>query len=223
MVKINDTTSFPNTTPALGDHVPGTDVSNTANSADGETVTFLMSAIATLLADTSVTGMPINEAAWHPYNAATVGDGNDGMLFDHDVDGNSNFFSFTPEAGYDYRIVFEDLSHNHTSDRDLELSVTGTSTAETLFDVEAAMARTENVSGFVELFAPADLTSIKQVKFASILNMSAGAFSGANIAGRALKYSTEEAIATIDLRFSGNYIMDSGKIWLLRRRNYQKG
>jgi hypothetical protein len=45
MAKINDTTDYANTTPADADHVVGTDVSNTTNDANGETVTFLMSAI----------------------------------------------------------------------------------------------------------------------------------------------------------------------------------
>lgn len=40
MAKINDTTTFPNTIPALTDFVIGTDVSDTGNSADGEVVTF---------------------------------------------------------------------------------------------------------------------------------------------------------------------------------------
>lgn len=43
-LKINDTTSFPNTTPALTDHFLGTDVSNVSNSALGETVTFTFQA-----------------------------------------------------------------------------------------------------------------------------------------------------------------------------------
>lgn len=48
MAKINDTTTFPNTAPALTDHVIGTDVSDTGNSADGEVVTFLLSDILAL-------------------------------------------------------------------------------------------------------------------------------------------------------------------------------
>lgn len=40
MAKINDTTTFPNTTAALADHVVGTDVSDTGNDANGEVVTF---------------------------------------------------------------------------------------------------------------------------------------------------------------------------------------
>lgn len=49
MAKINDTTTYPNTTPALTDHVPGTDVSNVANDANGETVTFTLQAIMDLI------------------------------------------------------------------------------------------------------------------------------------------------------------------------------
>ena len=223
MVKINDTTSFPNTTPALSDHVPGTDVSNTGNSADGETVTFLLSAIATLFADTSVTGMPIDESAWHPYDAATVDDGNDGMLFDYSVDGVITSISFTPSAGYDYRLVFENFGHNHTSSRDAELNVTGTSTAATSFTVESTVGVGGKIYGFIELFAPADLTTVKQVVYGSGLNLSAGSFGGVGLSQQLLRYATEEAVATVELRWTANYGMNSGKVWLLRRRNYQKG
>lgn len=45
MVRINDTTTYPNTTPALADHVIGTDVSDTTNSTDGEVVTFTIDSI----------------------------------------------------------------------------------------------------------------------------------------------------------------------------------
>lgn len=49
MVRINDTTTYPNTTPALADHVIGTDVSDTTNSTDGEVVTFTLQAIKDLI------------------------------------------------------------------------------------------------------------------------------------------------------------------------------
>jgi hypothetical protein len=45
MAKINDTTTYPPTTPALDDHVPGTDISDTGNDANGETVTFTLEAM----------------------------------------------------------------------------------------------------------------------------------------------------------------------------------
>lgn len=45
MAKINDTTAYPNTTPALNDHVIGTDVSNTSSDPNGESVTFTFPSI----------------------------------------------------------------------------------------------------------------------------------------------------------------------------------
>lgn len=45
MTKINDTTTFPITSPAQADFVIGTDVSNTTNSAGGETVSFKIGSI----------------------------------------------------------------------------------------------------------------------------------------------------------------------------------
>lgn len=45
MAKINDTTNFPVTTPALDDMVLGTDVSNTSNDANGETVNFTFASL----------------------------------------------------------------------------------------------------------------------------------------------------------------------------------
>ena len=50
MVKVNDTTTFPITTPALNDLLFGTDVSNTSASADGETVNFTPESILNLSA-----------------------------------------------------------------------------------------------------------------------------------------------------------------------------
>ena len=40
MAKINDTTTYPSTTPAMGDLMIGTDISDTGNDANGETVNF---------------------------------------------------------------------------------------------------------------------------------------------------------------------------------------
>lgn len=49
MAKINDTSVYPVTTPAAGDRLIGTDVSNTSNDASGETVNFQIDAIGDLI------------------------------------------------------------------------------------------------------------------------------------------------------------------------------
>lgn len=61
MANINDTTTYPATAPALGDHVIGTDISDTGTSANGETVTFTWQGVmdlfeANMTVPTSVSG-----------------------------------------------------------------------------------------------------------------------------------------------------------------------
>jgi len=57
MAKINDTSIFPITTPAGDDIILGTDVSDTTNSADGETVNFTINSINARVAG-GVSGAP---------------------------------------------------------------------------------------------------------------------------------------------------------------------
>jgi len=45
MARITDLTTYPATVPALGDHVPGVDRSDTGNSVDGEVVSFTLQAV----------------------------------------------------------------------------------------------------------------------------------------------------------------------------------
>jgi hypothetical protein len=53
---------------------------------------------------------PHSAAAWHPYNGATVGDGIDGLIYDHAVDGSVGTVE-TPffEDGYEYRLLCDDV------------------------------------------------------------------------------------------------------------------
>lgn len=106
MARINDTTTYPITTPVSDDIVIGTDISNTTNSANGETVNFTAGSIADL-AFTS---------AWHPYNKATVGDSNTGLFYSFAVDGAVSEIE-TPdfELGYEYAVFFDGLNRSGSS------------------------------------------------------------------------------------------------------------
>lgn len=101
MARINDTTTYPITTPAAGDIVLGTDVSDTTNNAGGEAVNFTVGSIADLAFQTS----------WHPYNKAAVGDSNDGLFYSFAVDGAESTIE-TPdfELGYEYAVFFDGLA-----------------------------------------------------------------------------------------------------------------
>lgn len=102
MAKINDTTTYPNTPPALDDHVIGTDVSDTANSADGESVTFKYSDVADLFA---------LQHTWHPYNRVIAAGTQDGVIYDSAVDGTvASVESPDFEAGYEYMFYFDQVT-----------------------------------------------------------------------------------------------------------------
>lgn len=60
-------------------------------------------------------GAPHSAAAWHPYDGVTVGDGNDGLIYDFAVDGAVGLIE-TPffDDGYEYRIIAIDVSASLT-------------------------------------------------------------------------------------------------------------
>lgn len=81
-MKINNTTAYPNTTPERSDHVPGTDVSDTGNSPDGETVTFTIASI--LDAEAFETRSDL--VTWASSNTPAVGTVRtaDGLFYEYD-------------------------------------------------------------------------------------------------------------------------------------------
>jgi len=98
MARINNTTTFPITTPAAADMLIGTDVSDTTNSADGETVNFTAGSIADLAFTTG----------WHPYNKTSVEDTDDGLIYSFAVDGAVSQIT-TPDfsLGYEYAVFLD--------------------------------------------------------------------------------------------------------------------
>ncbi len=56
-------------------------------------------------------GSPVSHSVWHPYDMANIGDGNDGVYWDHSVDGNTSQID-TPALvdGFEYAILFNNVS-----------------------------------------------------------------------------------------------------------------
>ena len=71
MAKTNDTTTFPITAPAAADLLFGTDVSNTSNSPDGETVNFTVEDVLDYMASGGV-GAPKIQTAGIQDDAVTA-------------------------------------------------------------------------------------------------------------------------------------------------------
>jgi hypothetical protein len=67
---------------------------------------------------------PVNQAFWHPYNKVTVGDANDGKIYDFAVNGLVASIE-TPvfDAGYDYRLRWNSIRHNNGAVADFRLEL----------------------------------------------------------------------------------------------------
>jgi hypothetical protein len=117
--KINNTTVFPITVPGDDDLLLGTDVSDTSNDPDGQTVNFKVE---------DVLQLTKNSAVWHPYDMVYFGDGNDGLIYDHGADGTVTYIE-TPvfEAGYDYAVYFKGVSPSGSATQPLSVKARATS------------------------------------------------------------------------------------------------
>lgn len=143
MARINDTTTYPITTPVSNDILIGTDISNTTNSANGETVNFTAGSVADLAFTTG----------WHPYNKLTVGDTNDGLIYSFAVDGAVAEIE-TPdfELGYEYAVFFDGLEGDATSSTTLQIEMfrAGNSYA-SAEDISSSYNKTDTFRGILYL------------------------------------------------------------------------
>lgn len=215
MAKINDTTTFPNTAPALTDHVIGTDLSNTGNSADGEVVTFKFEAALGLL---DSTGAPIRGGGWHPYNATVVGPDADGEIYDYGTDGAvTEIETPTFDAGYDYMVIFESLSFNFTDP--IRFDLYGASAADYSGRQMDSFTNTLTYSGFWQIRNPG--LSLR-THFSDARYISDGTLGGQAALGgvNAHRFSSADTVSKGRIQSNSGLNIDSGTVWLYRRRNY---
>lgn len=218
MVKINDTTTFPNTTPAPTDHVIGTDVSDTGNSADGEVVTFLLSDIANLNLRSS----------WHPYDLTSPTGSETGTIYDFSVDGAvASVESPTFEDGYEYAFVFDGVSSSAAATefrmslyRDTDAAyftdiaiITGFSTADT------------NMQGIIACEFPRLSKYVHKTQWISeghAFRVGSGAIVTSSGTEASFEDATKQTVSKARFRFdTGN--IDAGTIQMLRRREFLTG
>ena len=163
----------------------------------------------------SASGAPVMVSGWHPHDKVSIGDGKTGLIYDFAVNGvQANITSPNFTDGYEYRIFGVEISHNNASSTTLivelykETSATWVSigsfpsssaSSEVYFNVDIIFPR---ISGSIH-FAPAS--------WGSALSVSA-------IAGAAA-LSTIQKVLNVRVRFAAGSI-DSGKIWMFRRREY---
>jgi len=170
----------------------------------------------------ALSGAPIDVNSWHPVDKASIGDGKTGLLYDHSVTGNVSEVE-TPnfEDGYEYRIVGDNLSHESGSSRALIVdcyketsaaydggvsTFTLPNTTFAGFDWQISFPRISMVAHPMHFIGYYNLTLLSP-----LTNFTAG--------DAALYDSTPEKILKARVRYSAGNI-DSGKIWLFRRREY---
>lgn len=212
MVKINDVSTFPNTTPASDDHVIGTDVSDTTNSADGEVVTFTLGEIANLNF----------EASWHPYDMTSLGDGSDGKFYDYSVDGAvANFVTPDFEDGYEYAIKLDGLSFVNDGDPRLEAYLETSAAYDTAVALSATVTNNYVLSAKILLPGVRESLKIRHYILEYYYREALGVPTDLSSTDRGILSQDNTAQKITKIRISppsGN--TDAGKAYLYRRRNH---
>lgn len=165
----------------------------------------------------SASGSPINVMGWHPVDKVTVGDGKEGLIYNSATDGTvASVVTPDFEDGYEYRIVIRDLSHNNGTTTTLRIEIYKDPAAlyKLLFATSAGNSG-DNFGVDAEILTPR--------------------LSGTSHSGRAVAH-VDSAFANLVPSVDAYYVpaqkilrsriifaagsIDSGKIWLFRRREY---
>jgi hypothetical protein len=162
---------------------------------------------------------PVVATGWHPYNLTTVGGAQTGLFYDNAVDGNTTTID-TPdfEDGYEYAVRMENFG------------ATGTAT----ITVAAFRETSGSLSAAVSLITGNSLLwGVLEVPMARVNKTGQGVFSSTGLYRNAgietdfigalgIPYGVSTAQKTTRIRFAGA-TFNSGRLYLLRRREYVSG
>lgn len=163
----------------------------------------------------AATDAPVSASGWNPYNQVDIGDGADGLIYDHSVDGTVATIE-TPdfELGYDYQLMFDELS-----------SVSGTVDLylECLSDIDSLWKAGLTIAGIIT-------SGSGRAGRLSLLNpknddrpIELSGWAAVNTSSGSTTFSPEYAVfrsdtgagkARLNLPSSS---FDAGRVWLLRR------
>ena len=166
-------------------------------------------------------GVPMNAAAWHPYDLTEgSADTEEGIFFDGSVD--ASMSEITLEAGWEYRVVLEEtLASGTATAQALTIEYyLGTSLAYTSKQVisESQSANSTPVTAEIELITPSVPKNIFRIDAVSVAGSLAGA-AAVQFYNLAIKSATRQAATKARITRNGEVITD-GKVYLYRRREY---
>ncbi len=166
------------------------------------------------------TGAPIDQAMWHPYDSTAVSDGNDGLIYDHAVDGTvSTIVSPDFVDGYEYLFLVEGLSYTLGASSNLTLefyeetnaAYSGATTLGT------STVTTSSFYGFIHVIGPRRVQKAHFAHHCLALVASAGSLGSAQNSTAVNVDATAQKILRVRFDWSAGD-NDGGKIWMYRRR-----
>jgi hypothetical protein len=167
----------------------------------------------------AASGAPVVFAGWHPYDKVSVGDSKDGLIYDHAVTGIvSNVVTPDFEDGYEYRVIAHGLTHAHGSNTYLTLEAYKETDADYDFVTSGATPAGASTAQFgmeAEFLLPRLATVCHLISMLT--------YSGDTVvyASSAMSNTPAQKILRARLSFADStYTIRSGKVWLLRRREY---
>jgi hypothetical protein len=167
----------------------------------------------------AASGAPIDVNAWHPVDKVTVGDGKDGLIYDHAVSGTvSSVITPDFEDGYEYRVITHAMSHTDTlNNRRLQIEAFKQTDALYRLIRQSADGSSSDYFGLdAQFFMPRLAT---ESHFVFVMTYKDGNFNGDIDSTSAMYDLPAQKILRARLTFSAGNI-DRGKVWLLRRREY---
>jgi hypothetical protein len=169
----------------------------------------------TAMAETA-NGAPVVFAGWHPVDKVAIGDGKDGLIYDHAVNGTvANVVTPDFLDGFEYRLYCSNMSHNSGTARNfiVEAFRETAGTYVTAYTSASTYGGTTNIQADVELVMPrfSDFLGIVRATVGS------GFSNDANQSNVYIKNNNKILRARIAWS-SGSF--DAGKVYLFRRREY---
>lgn len=164
-------------------------------------------------------GAPYMQTAWHPYDGAAVGDGATGKIYDIAVNGSvPNFITPDFADGYEYRLQFEDVSHDNGASQNVQIELYLDPLAVFTVGVSLGALATNAVlgTGAVEIQQPR-LLAIRHAIWSTFSGSTANT-SGAG-GGTVFYNNAPHKILKARISMSGGNF-DGGKVYMQRRRTY---
>ncbi len=169
-------------------------------------------------AEASATAI-VNETVWHPYNKVTVGDTNDGLIYDAAVSGAvASVVSPDFEDGYEYRFRWDLISFSSggtTLRIELYRETSAAYDAVTVISPNVTLAG-DDCSGQVEVIRPRLVLKWCPVEAVSTVTSSSGVITATSTSFFSVNNTAQKRLRARFTPSTGN--IDGGKIYMDRRR-----